>query len=73
MLIVGLALAPLALASIIQAVLNFNAYQGETNRILVQTALYAAYNEQSIFTRAESLLQHSLFAQIAFLLPVTLR
>jgi two-component sensor histidine kinase len=57
MLIVGLALAPLALASIIQAVLNFNAYQRETDRILVQTALYAAYNEQNIFTRAEQLLK----------------
>lgn len=57
MLIVGLALAPLALASIIQAVLNFNAYQRETDRILVQTALYAAYNEQNIFTRAEQILK----------------
>jgi two-component sensor histidine kinase len=57
MLVVGLALAPLALASIIQAVLNFHAYQRETDRILVQTALYAAYNEQNLFTRAEQVLR----------------
>lgn len=57
MLVVTLALAPLALASIIQAVLNFRAYQQETDRILVQTALYAAYSEQNIFTRAEQLLR----------------
>ena len=59
MLFVGLALAPLALASIVQAVLNFRAYQRETDHILVQTALYAAYSEQNIFTRAEQVL-HSL-------------
>ncbi|GAA0530339.1 two-component sensor histidine kinase [Rhizomicrobium palustre] len=57
MLVVGLALAPLALASIIQAVLNFRAYQRETDRILMQTALYAAYSEQNVFTRAEQLLR----------------
>jgi len=57
MLIVGVALAPLSIASIIQAILNFNAYQRETDRILVQTALYAANNEQGIFTRAEQLLR----------------
>lgn len=57
MMIVGLALAPLALASIIQAVLNFRAYQRETDRVLVQTALYAAYSEQNIFARAEQLLR----------------
>lgn len=57
MLIVGLALAPLAVASIVQAVLNFKAYQRETDRILVQTALYAAYSEQNVFTRAEQLLR----------------
>lgn len=57
MLIVALALAPLALASVIQAVLNFRAYQQETDRILVQTTLYAAYSEQNIFTRAEQLLR----------------
>lgn len=59
MLVVGLALAPLALASIIQAVLNFRAYQKETDRVLMQTALYAAYSEQNIFARAEQLL-HSI-------------
>lgn len=57
MLVVALALAPLALASVIQAVLNFRAYQQETDRILVQTALYAAYSEQNVFTRAEQLLR----------------
>ena len=57
MLIVGLALAPLALASIIQAIMNFDAYQRQTDRILVQTALYAAYNEQSTFNRAEQILR----------------
>jgi two-component sensor histidine kinase len=57
MLFVGLALAPVALASLVQAILNFRAYQHETDRILVQTALYAAYSEQNIFTRAEQLLR----------------
>jgi two-component sensor histidine kinase len=57
MLFVGLALAPIALASMVQAILNFQAYQRETDRILVQTALYAAYSEQNIFTRAEQLLR----------------
>lgn len=57
MLVVGVALAPLALASIIQAILNFRAYQKETDRILMQTALYAAYSEQNIFTRAEQVLR----------------
>ncbi len=50
-------MAPLALASIIQAVLNFRAYRHETDRILVQTALYAAYSEQNIFARTEQLLR----------------
>lgn len=59
LLFVGLALAPVALASMIQATLNFRAYQRETDRILVQTTLYAAYSEQNIFARAEQLL-HSL-------------
>jgi two-component sensor histidine kinase len=57
MLFVGLALAPLALASLIQAILNFRAYQRETDHILVQTALYAAYSEQNVFTRAEQVLR----------------
>lgn len=57
MLIVGLALAPLALASIVQAVLNYRAYQRETDRILMQTALYAAYSEQNTFARAEQILR----------------
>lgn len=57
MLFVGLALAPVALASLVQAILNFRAYQHETDRILVQTALYAAYSEQNVFTRAEQVLR----------------
>jgi two-component sensor histidine kinase len=57
LLFVGLALAPVALASMVQAILNFRAYQSETDRILIQTALYAAYSEQNIFTRAEQLLR----------------
>lgn len=57
MLFVGLALAPVALASLIQGILNFRAYQREMDRVLVQTALYAAYSEQNIFARAEQLLK----------------
>jgi two-component sensor histidine kinase len=57
MLFVGLALAPVALASLIQGILNFRAYQREMDRVLVQTALYAAYSEQNIFARAEQLLR----------------
>lgn len=57
LLFVSLALVPVALASIIQAFLNFRAYQRETDRILIQTALYAAFSEQNIFTRAEQMLR----------------
>lgn len=57
MLVVGIALAPLAIASIVQAVLNFRAYQRETDRILRQTSLYAAYSEQNVFVRVEQLLR----------------
>jgi len=57
MLVVGIALAPLAIASIVQAILNFRAYQRETDRILRQTSLYAAYSEQNVFVRVEQLLR----------------
>lgn len=56
MLIVAVALAPLALASIVQALLNFHAYRRQTDGILQQTALYVAYNEQSVFAEAGRLL-----------------
>jgi two-component sensor histidine kinase len=58
---VGLALAPLAVASIAQGMLHFRARQQEIDQALRETALYATQNEQSIFTGAEQFLK--VFAQ----------
>jgi two-component sensor histidine kinase len=57
MLIVGLALAPLAIASIAQGVLHVRARQGAIDDVLRQTAIYATHNEQNIFSGTAHLLQ----------------
>ena len=56
MLIVGLALAPLALASIAQGVLHVRARQTAIDDVLRQTAIYATHNEQNIFSDTAHLL-----------------
>ena len=56
-LIVGLALAPLALASIGQGLLRLNARHKEVDQQLRSTAIYATHSEQAIFTDAKQLLQ----------------
>ncbi len=56
-LIVGLALAPLALASIGQGLLRLDARHKEVNQQLRSTAIYATHSEQAIFTDAKQLMQ----------------
>jgi len=53
-LIVGLALAPLALASIGQGVLRLDARQKESDEQLSDTAIYATHNEQMVFIYAKT-------------------
>ncbi|HEY8948094.1 MAG TPA: sensor histidine kinase [Rhizomicrobium sp.] len=57
MLIVVLALAPLAIASIAQGVLHVRARQSAIDDVLRQTATYATHNEQNIFAGTAHLLQ----------------
>lgn len=57
MLIVVLALAPLAIASIAQGVLHVRARQTAIDDVLRQTATYATHNEQNIFSDTAHLLQ----------------
>lgn len=57
MLIVVLALAPLAIASIVQGVLHVRARQAAIDGVLRQTAIYATHNEQNIFSGTAHLLQ----------------
>jgi two-component sensor histidine kinase len=57
MLIVVLALAPLAIASIAQGVMHVCARQSAIDDLLRQTATYATHNEQNIFIGAAHLLQ----------------
>ena len=57
MLIVGLALAPLAFASIVQGVLHVRARQDAIDDVLRQTAIYATHNEQNILGGADSFLR----------------
>lgn len=56
MLIVVLALAPLAVASIAQGVLHVRARQAAIDDVLRQTATYATHNEQNIFSDTAHLL-----------------
>ncbi len=56
-LIVGLALAPLALASIGQGVLRLDTRHKEVDQQLRSTAIYATHSEQTIFTDAKQLMQ----------------
>ena len=56
-LIVGLALAPLALASIGQGLLRLDARHKEVDQQLRSTAIYATHSEQAIFTDAKQLMQ----------------
>jgi two-component sensor histidine kinase len=56
MLIVVLALAPLAIASIVQGVLHVRARQTAIDDVLRQTAIYATHNEQNIFSDTARLL-----------------
>jgi len=56
MLIVILALAPLAIASIAQGVLHIRARQAAIDAVLRQTATYATHNEQNIFSGTAHLL-----------------
>jgi len=53
LLIVALALGPLALASIGQGLLRYQARQHEIDNQLLQLAMYATSNERSIFTSIE--------------------
>ncbi|HEX7727085.1 MAG TPA: sensor histidine kinase [Rhizomicrobium sp.] len=57
MLIVVLALAPLAIASIAQGVMHVRARQGAIDDVLRQTATYATHNEQNIFAASALLLK----------------
>ena len=57
LLAMALALVPLALVSVVQAVLHFNAREAEVDRLLRQTALYAAHNERNIFTTTDHILR----------------
>jgi len=57
MLIVVLALAPLAVASIAQGVMHIRARQSAIDDLLRQTATYATHNEQNIFIGAGHLLK----------------
>lgn len=57
MLIVVLALTPLAVASIAQGVLHVRARQAAIDDVLRQTAIYATHNEQNIFSDTAHLLQ----------------
>lgn len=57
MLIVVLALAPLAIASIAQGVMHVRARQTAIDDLLRQTATYATHNEQNIFVGASHLLK----------------
>lgn len=56
MLIVILALAPLAIASIVQGVLHVRARQTAIDDVLRHTAIYATHNEQNIFSDTARLL-----------------
>jgi two-component sensor histidine kinase len=56
MLIVVLALAPLAIASIAQGVMHVRARQTALDDLLRQTATYATHNEQNIFVGTAHLL-----------------
>ncbi|MGN6514308.1 MAG: sensor histidine kinase [Rhizomicrobium sp.] len=56
MLVVALALAPLAIASIVQGVLHVQARETATDSILRETANYATRNEQNIFSSTERFL-----------------
>ncbi|MGN6147947.1 MAG: sensor histidine kinase [Rhizomicrobium sp.] len=56
MLIVVLALAPLAIASIAQGVMHVRARQAALDELLRQTATYATHNEQNIFVGTSHLL-----------------
>lgn len=56
MLIVVLALAPLAIASIVQGVLHVRARQTAIDDVLRQTAIYATHNEQNSFSDTARLL-----------------
>ncbi len=56
-LIVGLALAPLALASIGQGLLRLDARHKEVDQQLRSTAIYATHSEQAVFTDAKQLMQ----------------
>jgi hypothetical protein len=53
LLIVALALTPLALAGVIQGNLLYRVHEQEADRLLRDTALYATHNEQNIFHRTE--------------------
>jgi len=56
-LIVGLALAPLALASIGQGLMRLDARHKEVEQQLRSTATYATHSEQVVFTDAKQLMQ----------------
>jgi two-component sensor histidine kinase len=56
-LIVGLALAPLALASIGQGLMRLDARHKEVDQQLRSTAIYATHSEQAIFTDAKQLME----------------
>ena len=56
MLIVVLALAPLAIASITQGIMHVRARQAAVDDVLRQTATYATHNEQNIFAGTAHLL-----------------
>lgn len=56
LLVVALALAPLAIASIVQGVLHVQAREAATDSILRETANYATRNEQNIFASTERFL-----------------
>ncbi len=56
-LIVGLALAPLALASIGRGVLRLDAGKEDADQNLRETAIYATQREQAVFTGARQLME----------------
>jgi two-component sensor histidine kinase len=56
-LIVGLALAPLALASIGRGVLRLDAGKEDADQNLRETAIYATQREQAVFTGAKQLME----------------
>lgn len=72
-LIVGLALAPLALASIGQGLLRLDARHKEVNQQLRSTAIYATHSEQAIFTDAKQLMQRLSMRQELQAWPVACR